>query len=260
MVENGFFYDILFTTPVTEDDLGKLENEMRKIIAEGHDMVREEISIDQAVAKFGEMNQDFKVELLRDLKEKGRPAFAKASAGRPRSTRRKRRTSTWLDQTSRACTTRASSSTCAVARTWQTSKRLVRSNSEARRRLLARQRGDPQMQRIYGLAFETQQELDTYLTMLEEAKKRDHRKLGKELELFTVIDDIGSGLPLFYPKGAILRRMVETFISNLQEPRGYTPIWIPHITKGKLYETSGHLQKYDAMYPPMHLEGEADTT
>ncbi|MCX6780258.1 MAG: threonine--tRNA ligase [Candidatus Magasanikbacteria bacterium] len=94
--------------------------------------------------------------------------------------------------------------------------------------------------------------------MIEEAKKRDHRKLGKELELFTIIDEIGGGLPLFYPQGAILRRLVENFVIELQERRGYVPIWIPHITKGKLYEISGHLQKYDAMYPPMHLEGEDD--
>ena len=93
--------------------------------------------------------------------------------------------------------------------------------------------------------------------MLEEAKKRDHRKLGKELELFAIIDEIGPGLPLFYPKGAILRRTLENYITELQERRGYVPIWIPHITKGELYKISGHLDKYDAMYPPMDLKDEA---
>jgi threonyl-tRNA synthetase len=122
-------------------------------------------------------------------------------------------------------------------------------------------RGDeknPQLQRVYGLCFKTQKELDAHVKMLEEAKKRDHRKLGKELQLFTIIDEIGPGLPLFYPRGAVLRRVVEDFIIQMQEKRGYVPIWIPHITKGKLYEISGHLQKYDAMYPPMNLKDEAE--
>jgi threonyl-tRNA synthetase len=122
-------------------------------------------------------------------------------------------------------------------------------------------RGDeknPQLTRIYGLAFQTKDELDSHVAMMEEAKKRDHRKLGKDLELFTIIDEVGPGLPLFYPKGAILRRTLENFITELQERRGYVPIWIPHITKAELYKISGHLDKYDAMYPPMALEGESN--
>ena len=121
-------------------------------------------------------------------------------------------------------------------------------------------RGDEKnkmLTRIYGTCFPTRQELDDYLKQMEEAKKRDHRKLGKELELFTLVDEIGPGLPLFYPKGALLRRLVENFIIEMQEKKGYEPIWIPHITKGKLYEISGHLDKYDAMYPPMELKDEA---
>ncbi|MSR76578.1 MAG: threonine--tRNA ligase, partial [Candidatus Ryanbacteria bacterium] len=115
-----------------------------------------------------------------------------------------------------------------------------------------------QLQRIYALAFDTPAELAEYRTMLEEAKKRDHRKLGKELGLFTITDEVGPGLPLFYPKGAMLRRIVESFITELQEKRGYESIWIPHITKSELYKISGHAEKYDALYPPMHLEREAD--
>ncbi len=121
-------------------------------------------------------------------------------------------------------------------------------------------RGDEKnkmLTRIYGTCFPTRQELDDYLKQIEEAKKRDHRKLGKELELFSLIDEVGPGLPLFYPKGALLRRSVENFIIEMQEKKGYEPIWIPHITKGKLYEISGHLDKYDAMYPPMELKDEA---
>src|SRR3989344_3042093 len=92
--------------------------------------------------------------------------------------------------------------------------------------------------------------------MTEEERKRDHQKLEKELGLFTIIDEVGPGLPLFYPKGAMLRRIVENFITEEQERRGYLPIWIPHITKGKLYEISGHLDKYDAMYAPMKIDEE----
>ena len=108
--------------------------------------------------------------------------------------------------------------------------------------------------RVYGLAFESKEKLDAYILQQEEAKKRDHRKLGKELELFTIIEEIGGGLPLFYPKGAILRRTIENFIQEIQEKRDFVPIWIPHITKGKLYEISGHLDKYDAMYSPMKID------
>jgi threonyl-tRNA synthetase len=118
-------------------------------------------------------------------------------------------------------------------------------------------RGDeknPMLTRIYGLAFESGEALDAYQKQQEEAKKRDHRKLGKELGLFTIIDEIGAGLPLFYPKGATLRKTIEDFISELQKKRGYQDIWIPHITKGTLYEISGHLDKYDAMYTPMKID------
>lgn len=117
---------------------------------------------------------------------------------------------------------------------------------------------NPQLQRIYGLSFLDKKSLSEYIVNREEAAKRDHRKLGKELQLFSLIDEVGAGLPLFYPKGAILRRLVENYIIELQEQRGYEPIWIPHITKSELYKLSGHLDKYDAMYPPMHLNDEAD--
>ncbi|MFZ2707470.1 MAG: threonine--tRNA ligase, partial [Minisyncoccia bacterium] len=113
---------------------------------------------------------------------------------------------------------------------------------------------NPMLTRIYGLAFESSEALDAYKLQIEEAKKRDHRKLGKELGLFTIIDEVGAGLPLFYPKGALLRKTIENFISELQNKRGYQDIWIPHITKGTLYEISGHLDKYDAMYTPMRID------
>ena len=120
-------------------------------------------------------------------------------------------------------------------------------------------RGDEKnkmLTRIYGACFETSEELETYLHQQEEAKKRDHRKLGKELDLFSIVDQVGGGLPLFYPKGTTLRRNVEELIHRLQTKRGYETIWVPHITKGELYKISGHLDKYDAMFPPMEMDNE----
>ncbi len=122
-------------------------------------------------------------------------------------------------------------------------------------------RGDankPMLTRIYGTCFPTAKELETYLQQLEEGKRRDHRKLGKELELFTIIDEIGPGLPLFYPKGAQLRRTVEEFFENEQRALGFVNIWVPHIAKSALYERSGHLGKYDAMFPPMRFSDDDD--
>ena len=108
-------------------------------------------------------------------------------------------------------------------------------------------RGDernPQLQRIYGLAFPTQEELDRHIQMLEEAKRRDHRRLGQELDLFTFSDLVGPGLPLFTPRGTLVRRLLEDFVQSLQEPLGYQRVQIPHITKNDLYKTSGHWDKF----------------
>jgi threonyl-tRNA synthetase len=108
-------------------------------------------------------------------------------------------------------------------------------------------RGDeknPQLQRVYGLCFATQEELDRHLAMLEEAKRRDHRRLGQELDLFAFSDLVGPGLPLFTPKGTLIRRLLEDFVQGLQEPLGYTRVAIPHITKNDLYKTSGHWDKF----------------
>lgn len=118
-------------------------------------------------------------------------------------------------------------------------------------------RGDEKnkmLTRIYGTAFSTKDELFSYIKTQEEAKKRDHRKLGQELELFTTSDEIGPGLPMFYPNGATLRRVIEEFVDVTQRALGFTAIWVPHIAKAGLYETSGHLGKYDAMFPPMQLD------
>jgi len=248
VVENGFYYDILFPEPISDDTLKTIEKEMKKIISEKHEMVREEISLDKAVSFFKEHGQDFKVELLKDLKEKGTTKIQTDEAQDLDISKPDVATLYHTGSFTDLCRGPHIENVKDIGafKLWKIAGAYWRGNEK-----------NPQMQRVYGLAFETQKELDEYLTMLEEAKKRDHRKLGTELELFTIIDEVGPGLPLFYPKGAVLRRLIENFIMEQQEKRGYVPIWIPHITKGKLYEISGHLQKYDAMYPPMDLPDEA---
>ncbi|MBI4435239.1 threonine--tRNA ligase [Candidatus Uhrbacteria bacterium] len=235
VVENGFFYDILFATPITEEDLEKLEAEMRKIVAEGHEMVREEISIDEAIKKFGEMGQDFKIELLRDLKEKGttkvNPEEAQDIDVAHPDVASLYHTGEFVD----LCRGPHVGNVKEVGafKLWKLAGAYWRGKEE-----------NPQMQRIYGLAFETQQELDQYLTMLEEAKKRDHRKLGAELGLFAFSPLVGSGLPLFTPKGTTIRRLLDEFVWSLMKPYGYEKVWIPHLAKSDLYKTSGHWDKF----------------
>ena len=115
---------------------------------------------------------------------------------------------------------------------------------------------NPQLQRIYGTAWESRAAQDDYLKMLEEAERRDHRKLGAELDLFSFPEEIGSGLPVFHPKGGIIRRELENYSRLRHEEAGYSFVNTPHITKGHLFETSGHLPYYaDTMFPPMELEG-----
>ncbi len=233
VIENGFYYDFKLPRPLTEADLKELEHTMRALVMEKLPFSGKKITPVAAKKLF--KDQPFKLDLIKELVKNKKPLtlyrtgdvfFDLCRGGHVKNTSE--------------ITTDSFKLTSIAGAYW---------------------RGDeknPQLQRIYGLAFETKKELDDYLVLMEEAKKRDHRKLGKELKLFTIVDEVGPGLPLFYPKGAILRRLVENFIIEAQEKRGYVPIWIPHVTKGELYKISGHLDKYDAMYPPMKLKNEAD--
>jgi len=233
VIENGFYYDFQFPKPITEADLEWLGNEMRSLIKAGLDFKGEKLTPLKARKLF--RGQPFKLDLIKEFSKDKKPLTIYHTGdvftdlcrgGHVKNTKK--------------ITPNAFKLTHLAGAYW---------------------RGDeknPMLTRIYGLAFNTKQELEEHLKMAEEAKKRDHRKLGRDLGLFTIIDEIGPGLPLFYPKGAILRRLVENYITELQEKNGYVPIWIPHITKGELYKISGHLDKYDAMYPPMKLKDEAD--
>lgn len=231
VIENGFYYDFKLPAEIGDDDLAELEKTMRELIGQKLPFKGEKITPHKARGMF--KRQPFKLDLIKEF-AKGKKQLTAYHSG------------SFVDL-------------CKGGHVKNTSE----INPEAFKLTKiagAYWRGDeknPQLTRMYGVAFSTKTELDEHLKWLEEVIKRDHRILGKQLKLFAIIDEIGPGLPLFYPKGAVLRRVVEDYITKLQEQKGYQPIWIPHITKGQLYEMSGHLQKFDALYPPMIFEGEA---
>lgn len=229
-IDDGFYYDIDFKgEKITDADLEKIEQTMRKNLPKWEKFTHKEVSLSEAEGEF--TGNEYKLELIKEITDREEKITLYTCGG-------------FTDL-------------CRGGHAEHPSKEIEPDSFKLDRLAGAYWRGsekNPMLTRIYGLAFNTKDELDTYITQQEEAKKRDHRKLGKELELFTIIDEIGPGLPLFYPKGAVLRRTIENFITDVQEKRGFVPIWIPHITKGKLYEISGHLDKYDAMYTPMTID------
>ncbi|MEK7192375.1 MAG: threonine--tRNA ligase [Patescibacteria group bacterium] len=233
VIENGFYYDFQLPRTLTPEDLREFEKEMKKMIGAKLQFTGKKITAAEAKKFF--KSQPFKLDLIKEFsKEKKTLTLYKTG-----------------DVFSDLC--RGGH----VDNTSEIDPDSFKLNKIAGAYWKGNEK-NPQLQRVYGLAFNTKKELDEYLKTMEEAQKRDHRKLGKDLEIFHISEEVGPGLPLFYPKGAILRRVVENFIIELQEKRGYLPIWIPHVTKGELYKISGHLDKYDAMYPPMKLRGEAD--
>lgn len=229
-VENGFYYDFLFPEGVTvsDGDLKNIEKKMKKIAGGKHDFVGREVSADEAREAMAD--QPFKHELIDEFSGDGSrltiytsgPFEDLCRGGHAENTGDIPVEGLRLEKVAGAY--------------WR---------GDEKREMLTR---------IYGLLFSSRDELDAYLKQQEEAKKRDHRVLGQKLDLFTFIDEVGPGLPLFYPKGALMRRIIEDFIDDEQHARGYESIWVPHITKKDLYERSGHLDKYDAMFPPMQLD------
>ncbi|MCL4400188.1 threonine--tRNA ligase [Patescibacteria group bacterium] len=245
VIENGFYYDFKLPRPLTEVDLKELEHTMRALVMEKLPFSGKKIS--PAAAKKLFKDQPFKLDLIKEFQKDKKPLTIYITGKAINAKYQIPDTKYFVDLCRGGH----------VKNTGEINSEGFKLTSIAGAYWRGNEK-NPQLQRIYGLAFGSGKELKDYETLMEEAKKRDHRKLGKELKLFTIVDEIGAGLPLFYPKGAILRRIVENFIIEMQEKRGYVPIWIPHITKGELYKISGHLDKYDAMYPPMKLKGEAD--
>ena len=241
VVENGFYYDIdLGDTKISEDDFKKIEKEMRGIIARDFPFERSEKNVDEAINWAKERGQPYKEELLNDLRRAGTTIAKDLDAAE-----------LGLAADGDAAIEQVSFYTdgdftdlCRGPHAESTSKvgafKLMRVAG-------AYWRGNeknPQMQRLYGVAFATKEELDQHLMMLEEAKKRDHRKLGKELDLFTSSKLIGAGLPLFTPRGTILRDKLNELAQSYRAKHGYQRVWIPTIAKLDTYKVSGHFEKF----------------
>lgn len=226
-IEEGFYYDFDVAEPFSPEDFDKISAEMESVIAAGRDFVRKEISRDEALELFAD--EPYKVELIRDLPEGEVISIYEegdfvdlcrgphiANAGEIKAFK------------------------------------LLKSSG-------AYWRGDERnrmLQRIYGTAFGSQQELDDYLKMLEEAEKRDHRRLGKDLELFSIDDEVGPGLVLWHPKGALIRTIIEDYWRRQHYEGGYEIIYTPHIARQDLWAKSGHLDFFaEGMYGPMEVEG-----
>ncbi len=249
VVEHGFYYDIdIGDVSISDDDFPKIEKEMRRIIKQAQLFERSEMQIDEAIAWASQAKQPYKQELLYDLKREGTTLAHELDGA-------------MMGLDLPAGITGASASRaevgdvsfykngdffdlCRGPHVPSTDKvgafKLMRVAG-------AYWRGDeskPQMQRLYGVAFETDKELRKHLAMLEEAKKRDHRKLGQELDLFVVSDLVGPGLPLFTPRGTVLRNELIKFSEELQRDAGYEAVWAPHMTRTELYKVSGHYEKY----------------
>jgi threonyl-tRNA synthetase len=234
-IEDGFYYD--FDLPdgahFTEDDLDRIEARMREIVAEDQPFVREEHSREEGLQLFAD--QPYKREIIEGVDPTEGAEGGVVSAYR--------NTPEFVDL-------------CRGPHVGST-KRL--GAFKLMRVAGAYWRGDEhnqQLQRIYGTAWESQKKLDAHLHMLEEAEKRDHRKLGAELDLFSFPSEIGSGLAVFHPKGGVVRKVMEDYSRKRHEEAGYDFVNTPHITKATLFETSGHLDWYaDGMYPPMEMDG-----
>ncbi|HET7088145.1 MAG TPA: threonine--tRNA ligase [Anaerolineae bacterium] len=242
-IENGFYYDFDLPRSLTPEDLEAIEKRMREIVAEDHPFVRKEVSADEARAQFED--QPYKLELIDGLEKGGFDEYGNPLKEKPVI-------SFYVDG--------PFVDLCRGPHVESTGK-----VNPAAFKLLnitgAYWRGDEknkQLQRVYGTAWETGDELEQYLWRLEEAKKRDHRRLGKELDLYSVSDDVGPGLILWHPKGAMIRVVAEDFSRQAHLENGYEWVFSPHIGRAHLWETSGHLDFYkEFMYAPMDIEGEA---
>ncbi len=233
-VDDGFYYD--FELPggahFTEDDLGRIEARMREIVAEDQDFVRQELSVDEGLQLFAD--QPYKVEIIEGVDDSEGAAAAVVSTYANKD---------WVD----LCRGPHVASTARLG-----AFKLMRVAG-------AYWRGDerrPMLQRIYGTAWESTKALAEHLHRLEEAERRDHRRLGPELDLFSFPEELGAGLAVWHPNGAMVRRVMEEFSRVEHETGGYQLVYSPHLARSTLWETSGHLGFYaESMYPPMELEG-----
>ena len=226
-IDNGFYFDFEFETPITQEDLPKIEKKMRQILPSWTTFERSELSKEEAKKEFE--GNEFKCELIDEFSSEGQTlTFYKSG-------------NYWdlcrgghVDNMKAEIDPKSFKLSKLAGAYWRGSEK------------------NPQLTRIYGLAFETPEELDAYLKMMEEAERRDHRKLGKELEIFMLSEEVGAGLPLWLPNGATIVEELEKLGKQVEFDGGYSRVRTPHITKGSLYHKSGHLPYYaETMFPPM---------
>ncbi|MFA8437884.1 threonine--tRNA ligase [Pueribacillus sp. YX66] len=228
VIENGFYYDIDCEEPISAEDLPKIEKEMKKIVNENLEIRRHVVTREEAERMFNEIEDPLKVELLHDIPENEEVTIYEQGE--------------FFDL-------------CRGPHVPSTSKLTVFKLLSLAGAYWRGDSNNKMLQRIYGTAFFKQSELNEHLQMLEEAKERDHRKLGKELQLFTISQEVGQGLPIWLPKGATIRRTIERYIVDLEEKLGYHHVYTPHLASVELYKISGHLDHYqDDMYPSMKMD------
>jgi threonyl-tRNA synthetase len=237
-VENGFYYDVDLPHRISPEDFEKIEAEMKKEIKANHPFERMEVSRDEAL----------------ELGKKGRLA---ALSERPEPSKYKIDIIENIPPDERISLYRSGDfvDLCAGPHVMRTGNIGAFKLTSVASAYYKGDEKNPQLQRVYGTAFKTKKELDDYFTMLEEAKKRDHRKLGKELELFVFDDDVGPGLPMFLPRGAVIADELEKLAKETEFAAGYQRVRTPHIARESMYKKSGHLPYYaESMFPPMELE------
>jgi threonyl-tRNA synthetase len=231
-IDTGFYYDMEFSEPISDKDLAKIEKRMKKKIPQWNAFEHKEVSPEEAREVY--KDNPYKLELINDIVERGEKITLYTIQG-------------FTDL-------------CRGGHTENPAKEIKAATFALDKVAGAYWRGDeknPMLTRIYGFAFETADELQNHLEMIEEAKKRDHRKIGKEMNLFTFSDLVGPGLPLFTPKGTLIRDLIVEKIQDIQKDFGYQKVTIPHITKSDLYKTSGHYDKYgDDLFK---VKGHGDT-
>ena len=228
-IEDGFYYDFDYSRPFTQDDLTKIENKMKEIIKNDIPIIRMELPREDAIRLFDSMGETYKVEIIREITEEPVSLYKQGD---------------FID----LCRGPHLPSTGKIRsfKLLNTAGAYWRGNEK-----------NKMLHRIYGTAFPTQDDLDAYLIRLEEIKKRDHRKLGKELDLFSIQDEIGAGLILWHPKGAIIRKVIEDFWREEHLRHEYKLLYTPHVAKLDLWKTSGHTEFYQGnMYSPIEVEGQ----
>ncbi|WP_261133201.1 threonine--tRNA ligase [Bacillus sp. Marseille-Q3570] len=229
-IENGFYYDIDMEHRLTEEDFPKIEKEMKKIVDENLEITREEVSREEAISRYENLGDDLKVELVEAIPEGEKITFYHQGE--------------FFDL-------------CRGVHVPQTSKLKVFKLMNISGAYWRGNSDNQMLQRVYGTAFNKKSELEEHLHFLEEAKERDHRKLGKELEIFAISQKVGQGLPIWLPKGATIRRVIERYIVDTEVKLGYDHVYTPHLGSVELYKTSGHWDHYqEDMYPPIEMDNE----